>query len=356
MAPERRMDDEPGSDLVSAINDLRFAAESLAEDLLDGLGRVAAHGGPHARLRRWPHLCAGDRIEGVHGPDVPAVEVDRVVEEEIDLLELLFLNVEYGVGERAELACVIPVPVSNDDLGDVTGVQPDHRHLDAEVLPAARGVPVEDVCELLPAGVVQGELAVRPFDDPDVHRQVDERRFSHVRRERAGGDVHACAALDDPRGVQRSVLGAFHVLQETVRALETALDHLWRQLGRPQSAAAPQRTGQRHESDHNYRSPPLSPHRSTSLPPSGVWVTPHRPQLLASLPPSKSRSRTCRHLNCMPDARRPEFLQLGGNSLRQNLSPTSRILSLACWLSGYAALRGSSRASSNLLRISTTAP
>jgi hypothetical protein len=158
------VDDQPGSDLVAAVDDLRLAAEDFAEDLLEGLRRVAAHRSPHTSLGRRPHLHARDRVEGVHGADVPAVEVGRVVEEEIDLVQLLFLDVDHGVGERVELAGVVPVAVPEHDPGDVAGIQADRRHLKAEVLPAAPRVPVEDIGELLPARIVQRDLAVRSLE------------------------------------------------------------------------------------------------------------------------------------------------------------------------------------------------
>ena len=100
VAAERRVDDHPRSDLVPSIDDLRLAMEDLAQDLLDRLRRIAANRAAHACLRRRPDLFAGKRVHRVDGPDVALVERDRVVEEEIDLLEFLLLDVEHGVGKR----------------------------------------------------------------------------------------------------------------------------------------------------------------------------------------------------------------------------------------------------------------
>ena len=90
---------------------LGLAAEDLAQDLLDGLRRIPAHRGPRARLRggpTWAPVIGSTRVDGA---DVPAVEVDRVVEEEVDLFQLFLLDVDDGVGELAELARVVPVRV-----------------------------------------------------------------------------------------------------------------------------------------------------------------------------------------------------------------------------------------------------
>ena len=145
------------------------------------------------------------RIDGVDGADVPGVEVDGIVQEEIDLLQLFLLDVDHRVRELAELARVVPVRVTQHDPNDLLGIETDGRHLVADGLPAAGGVPVEDVGQLLPAGVVQRRFAVRILDDPHVDRQVDrgvEARL--VRLECAERHAHEPAALDDPRRVQRA--------------------------------------------------------------------------------------------------------------------------------------------------------
>src|SRR5262249_11286941 len=98
-----------------------------------------------------------------------------------------------------------------------------------DALPAAGGIPVEDVRELLPAAVVQGELVVRPLDDADVHRQIHGGvETGLVRLESAERHVHEATALDNPRGVERRLLGTLHVAQEPIGALESA----WKCLGR----------------------------------------------------------------------------------------------------------------------------
>src|SRR5438034_924653 len=148
---ERRMNDQPRGNLLPSVDDLRLAVEGFAQDLLDRLGRIAADRAPRAGLLRWPDLQTGEGIDGVDGPDVPGVEVDRVVEEEVYLLQLLLLDVEHRVRELAELAGMVPVTVAEDDRGDGIGVQADGLHLGAQAVPATRGVPVEDVGELLPA-------------------------------------------------------------------------------------------------------------------------------------------------------------------------------------------------------------
>ena len=53
---ERRMDDHPRRDLVPAVDDLRLAAEDLAQDLLHRLRRIAADRAPRAGLRRRSDL------------------------------------------------------------------------------------------------------------------------------------------------------------------------------------------------------------------------------------------------------------------------------------------------------------
>src|SRR5207247_652118 len=121
---------------VSGVDDVRLPVENLPEDLLDGLGRIAAHGAPGAEVCGRPELKPGQRVEGVDGADVAAVEVSGVVEEEVDLLELLLLDVEGGVRERVELAGVVPVTVPDDDALDVVGVQPNLTDLMTEVVPA----------------------------------------------------------------------------------------------------------------------------------------------------------------------------------------------------------------------------
>src|SRR6267143_3179062 len=155
------MNDHAPPDLVAPVDDLRLSAENLAEDLVDGLGRISAD-----RAARAPA-----RVR-VHPADVSTVERVRVVEEEVDLLEFFLLHVQDGVRELADLASVVPVAMTDDDPFDVIGIESDRPHLLANWGPAARGVQVEDVVQLLPAGVVEPELSIRPFDDADVHREI----------------------------------------------------------------------------------------------------------------------------------------------------------------------------------------
>src|SRR4030095_3086218 len=211
VSPERGVNDEDWGDLFPSVDDLRLAVEDFAQDLLDRLGRIAADGAPRAGLLRWPDLLTGERIDRVDGSNVAGVELGRVVKEEVYLLELLLLNVEHRVRELAELADVVPMPMPGDDSGDIIGVQADGSHLGAQAVPATRGVPVEDIGELLPAAVVQRNFSIRTLDAPYVHRQVDEGRVAHVRLECAVGHVQEPAALHDPGRVCRSSRGASHI-------------------------------------------------------------------------------------------------------------------------------------------------
>ena len=161
VAAERRVDHQPAVDLMTSVDDPGLAAEHLAQDLLNRLRRIPAHRRARAGLLRRPDLSPGDRIDRVDRADVPGVEVDRVVQEEIDLLELLLLDVDHRVRELAELARVVPVGVTQHDPDDLVGIETDGVHLVANALPAAGRVPVEDVRQLLPAAVVQRQVAVR---------------------------------------------------------------------------------------------------------------------------------------------------------------------------------------------------
>src|SRR5262249_42980462 len=151
VAPEGRVDHQARTDLLAPVDDLGHAGEGLAENLLYGLRRIPADGGPGASLLRRPHLRPGERIDGVDGADMPAVEVDRVVEEEVELVQLLFLDVHDRVGKGAELTRMVPVTMAEDDGLHVAGIEPNVAELLAEVHPTAGCVPVENVRELLPA-------------------------------------------------------------------------------------------------------------------------------------------------------------------------------------------------------------
>src|SRR5207245_9544372 len=116
------VNDGAGGDLEAAVEDFCLAGEDLALNFRDRLRRIPANRAPRAGLRRRPYLASRYRINGIYRADVPAVELDRVVEEEIYLLELLLLDVKDSVRERVELAGVVPVTVSNNDPGDSIGI------------------------------------------------------------------------------------------------------------------------------------------------------------------------------------------------------------------------------------------
>src|SRR3954452_704824 len=99
MAPEGGVDHEARGDDESSIDDYRLAGEDFPLDFRDRLRRVPADRAPRAGLRRRPYLHSSDRVNRIHRADVPLVEFDRVVEEEVDRLQLLLLNVEDSVGE-----------------------------------------------------------------------------------------------------------------------------------------------------------------------------------------------------------------------------------------------------------------
>src|SRR4029453_13636155 len=238
MAPERGGDHEPRGDLLSSVDDVCLVGKHLPLNFYDRLRGIAADRAPRAGLRRWPYLGFSDRINGIHRADMPAVELDRVIEKEVDLLQLLLLDVEHGVREGVELAGVVPVTVSNNDPGDSIRIQPDVFHLVGKVPPAARGVPIKDIRELLPTAIVQGDSAVLPFDNPDIDGQVDELNVVPggrdadkvpIRHECAKRDVHKPAAFDQPHGVQRRVLCLYQIAQQLLGTLEA----LWQCLRRP---------------------------------------------------------------------------------------------------------------------------
>src|SRR5438874_2347259 len=106
------MDHQTGGDLESSVDDFCLAGHNLALDLHDGLRWIPTDRCACAGLRRRPDLGSGDRIDSIHRTDMPVVEIGRVIEEEIDLIELLFLDVEDGVRERVELPGVVPVTMS----------------------------------------------------------------------------------------------------------------------------------------------------------------------------------------------------------------------------------------------------
>src|SRR6266542_2371621 len=137
VAPEGRVDHQARADLLASVDDLGLAAEGLAENLIYRLRRIAADGAPSAGLLRRPHLRPGERIDGIDGADMPGVEVDRVVEEEVDLRQLLLLDVYDRVGKFAELARMVPVAMAEDDGLHVVGIEPNGRELGTEAIPAA---------------------------------------------------------------------------------------------------------------------------------------------------------------------------------------------------------------------------
>src|SRR5580765_6194087 len=118
MPSERRMDDHSRGDVVPAVDHPRLAGEDLAQDFLHRLRRIAADRAASASLRRRSHLRAGERVYGIDRADVAIVKRGGIVEEEIDLLELLLLHVEHGVGELVQLAGMVPVTMTDDDPDD----------------------------------------------------------------------------------------------------------------------------------------------------------------------------------------------------------------------------------------------
>ena len=200
---------------------------------------------------------------------LPLLNSRRVVEEEVDLLEFLFLDVQHGVGKLAQLAGVIPVSVAGDDPGHVVGIEADGRHLLADGRPAARGVPVEDVAELLPAAVVQRDLAVGRLDDADVHRQVHRGRVAHVGHEGAVGTfmkrllstIHAeCLGPCSARRTSRSSdLGALEALPQGLRR------SLWSPRSRSLSSSSSARMQFRHRPETRGATTPASIARAASL-------------------------------------------------------------------------------------------
>jgi len=224
------MDHKTRGDLESSVDDLGLASKDLALDFRDCLRGISTDWTPRAGLLRRPYLRVSERIDRIHCADVPVVERDGVVDEEVDLLQLLRLDVKDSVRERVELAGVVPVTVSNNDPGNSSGIQPDVFHLVGEVPPAARGVPVKYVLQLLPAAVIQGDLAVLPFDDADIGRKVNEGDvvsgvcaagdICPVRHESTGRLVHEPAALDEPGGVKGRVPGFFLIAQKFAGTLE----------------------------------------------------------------------------------------------------------------------------------------
>ena len=64
--------------------------------------------------------------------------------------------------------------VANHNADDIVGIEPNIFHLLAQIPPAARGVPVKYVLQLLPAAVVKRDLAIPPFDDAYIRGKVEE--------------------------------------------------------------------------------------------------------------------------------------------------------------------------------------
>src|SRR5215472_2595255 len=174
MAAERWVYHQARRNLETSVDDDCLAAHDLALDFREGLRRVSANRAPRAGLRRRSYSLTSDRIDGIYGADMSVIELDRVVDEEVDLIQLLLLDVQDSIRERVELAGVVPVTMSNNDPGDIIRIQPDVFHLVGEVPPAARGVPIKDISQLLPPAVIQSDLAVLALDDSDIGRKVEE--------------------------------------------------------------------------------------------------------------------------------------------------------------------------------------
>src|SRR5439155_17138457 len=63
VAPEGRMNDHAPPDLVAPVDDVRLSAENLAEDLVDGLGRISADGAARAPARIRVHPADVSTVE-----------------------------------------------------------------------------------------------------------------------------------------------------------------------------------------------------------------------------------------------------------------------------------------------------
>ena len=174
MAAERRVDHQAGGNNKWPVDNLRLLPEHLAFDFRKCLRRVTTDRTARAGLLRRAYLGAGERIDRVNRADMPAIELGRIRGKEVDRPQLLLLDIEHGIGKRIELSGMVPVAMANDDPFDGTGIQPDVLHLLTQIPPAAGGVPVEDVLQLLPTGVVERNSPVRPLDDPDIGREVYE--------------------------------------------------------------------------------------------------------------------------------------------------------------------------------------
>src|SRR5262249_51502188 len=97
MAPERWVDHQARRDLESSVDDDCLAGHDLALDFREGLGRVSANRAPRTGLLWGPYSISSDRINRIHGADMSVIELDRVVDEEVDLVQLLLLDVQHGI-------------------------------------------------------------------------------------------------------------------------------------------------------------------------------------------------------------------------------------------------------------------
>src|SRR5262249_50639301 len=137
-----RVNDHAGGDLHGAVDDDRFAGQNLSVDFLEGERWIAAGGRGRAATRR--------RVDGGN------LRV-RVIQRPLDPFQLSLLHVQHRVGKVGKRAGVIPVPVADDDLGDVAG-------LDAQTSEqVGQGRPVHAVRHLvivllLPSGVVEDHV------------------------------------------------------------------------------------------------------------------------------------------------------------------------------------------------------
>src|SRR5262245_9317402 len=84
MAPESGMDYQARGDLESSVYDFGLAGEDLAFDFCERLRGISADRAPSAGLLRRTDLCVSERIDRIHRADVPVVERDGVVNEEVD--------------------------------------------------------------------------------------------------------------------------------------------------------------------------------------------------------------------------------------------------------------------------------
>jgi len=101
----------------------------------------------------------------------------RVVERPLDPFQLRLLHVEHRVGEVGQRAGMVPVPMADDDLGDVAGLDAETAEQIGQRRPV-HAVRHLEVVLLLPARVVQDHV-LAALDDPDVDGKLKEDLVVH---------------------------------------------------------------------------------------------------------------------------------------------------------------------------------